>query len=118
MGTKAVTRKEKRQRRRWHIRKGVNGTAEVPRLAVMVSNRYLYVQAIDDAAEVTLASVTNAGKGGARTTVATASELGASIAAKLKEKGISRVVFDRGGYRFHGRVKAVADAVSEAGVAV
>ncbi len=118
MGITLVNRKDRRLRRRWHIRKTVSGTSGCPRLAVMVSNRYIYVQAIDDEGAVTVASVTNAGKSGSRTSVAVAGELGTAIAGKLKEKGVERVVFDRGGYRFHGRVKAVADAVVEAGVSL
>jgi large subunit ribosomal protein L18 len=110
------TRKDKRQRRRWNIRKKIYGTAETPRMAVMVSNQNIYVQLIDDDAAVTIASVSNAGKKGEKTNVQVASKLGKDIAEAAKGKGISKVVFDRGGYKFHGRVKAIADAANEAGL--
>ena len=108
------TRKDKRFRRRQQIRKQISGTASRPRLAIMVSNRNVYVQAIDDQAGVTLASASTGEK--VQATVAGATELGQALGAALKEKGIESVVFDRGGFRYHGRVKAVADAVREAGI--
>ena len=112
----AVTRKDQRARRRKQIRKRLSGTAARPRLAVMVSNKNIYVQAIDDQAGATLASASNSGKKGGPSTVAAATELGAQVAADLKKKGVEAVTFDRGGYRYHGRVKAIAEAVREAGI--
>jgi large subunit ribosomal protein L18 len=102
------------------IRKKVKGTAERPRLNVYRSVNHIYVQLIDDLAGKTLiASSSAVGKKGQRKTggnVAAAKEIGKAIAEKAKAKGISKVVFDRGGYLYHGRVKALADAAREAGL--
>jgi large subunit ribosomal protein L18 len=109
------------QLRRYRIRKKVVGTQERPRMSVRFSNAHIYVQFIDDMAGVTLASASTvhkqappAGKSGAN--VATAARLGALAAAAAKDKGISRVVFDRSGARYHGKVKALADAAREKGL--
>jgi large subunit ribosomal protein L18 len=102
------------------IRKKVQGTAERPRLNVYRSVNHIYVQLIDDLAGKTLLAASSAiGKKGQRTgggNVAAAKEIGKAIAEKAKAKGISKVVFDRGGYLYHGRVKALADAAREAGL--
>jgi len=102
------------------IRKKVHGTAERPRLNVYRSVNHIYVQLIDDLDGKTLVSASSAvGKKGQRKgggNVAAAKEIGKSIAEKAKAKGISKVVFDRGGYLYHGRVKALADAAREAGL--
>jgi large subunit ribosomal protein L18 len=102
------------------IRKKVLGTAERPRLNVYRSLNNIYVQVIDDLKGVTLVSANSAeGKKAARTTggnLAAAKTVGKAIAERAKEKGISKVVFDRGGYIYHGRVKALADAAREAGL--
>ncbi len=102
------------------IRKKVQGTSERPRLNVYRSVNHIYVQLIDDLAGKTLISASSAvGKKGHRIAggnVAAAKEIGKSIAEKAKAKGISKVVFDRGGYLYHGRVKALADAAREAGL--
>lgn len=111
---KVKTKKDARDRRHLRIRKKVSGTADRPRVALMVSNKNLYVQAIDDAAGVTLASVST-GKD-EKLNVETAKKLGTTIAATLKEKGVSTVVIDRGGFKFHGRLKALVDTMVEAGV--
>jgi large subunit ribosomal protein L18 len=109
-------------RRRVHnrIRKKVMGTAERPRLNVYRSLNHIYVQVIDDLQGVTLVSASTAeGKKDARTAggnVASAKAVGKSIAERAKAKGIDKVVFDRGGYIYHGRVKAIADAAREAGL--
>jgi large subunit ribosomal protein L18 len=109
-------------RRRVHkrIRKKVLGTAERPRLNVYRSLNHIYVQVIDDVKGVTLVSASTAegkkeahSKGG---NVASAKAIGKNIAERAKAKGITKVVFDRGGYIYHGRVKAVADAAREAGL--
>jgi large subunit ribosomal protein L18 len=111
-----------RTRRRVHdrIRKKVLGTAERPRLNVYRSLNHIYVQVIDDLKGVTLVSASTAegkkepsAKGG---NVASAKTVGKTIAERAKAKGISKVVFDRGGYIYHGRVKAIADAAREAGL--
>jgi large subunit ribosomal protein L18 len=109
-------------RRRVHdrIRKKVIGTPERPRLNVYRSLNHIYVQVIDDLKGETIASASSAeGKKGERTTggnVASAKTIGKQIAERAKEKGITKVVFDRGGYIYHGRVKALADAAREAGL--
>ena len=107
------------------IRKKIAGTAERPRLSIYRSVSHLYAQVIDDAKGVTLASAgtvekgKGAAKGEKRPTggnVASAKEVGKLIAERAKEKGIKKVVFDRGGYLYHGRIKALADAAREAGL--
>ena len=122
-GPKAMpTLKEKHaQLRRWRIRKKVQGTKERPRMSVRFTNENIYVQFIDDAAGVTLASastmakaVSDRNKLGANVT--SAKRIGALAAEAAKSKGISAVVFDRSGARFHGKVKALADAAREGGL--
>ena len=107
------------------IRKKIASTGERPRLSVYRSVSHLYAQVIDDAKGVTLVSAgtVEKGKGGAKGekrptggNVASAKEVGKLIAERAKEKGIKRVVFDRGGYLYHGRIKALADAAREAGL--
>ncbi|MBV9007995.1 MAG: 50S ribosomal protein L18 [Verrucomicrobia bacterium] len=113
----AIHRKTVRQRIHRRIRKKVNGTAERPRLAVHFSGRHVYAQAIDDDAGKTVAAATTLKKG-TKTSAnrETAERIGKVIAEKLREKNIERVVFDRGGYIFHGKVKALADAAREGGL--
>src|SRR5581483_10674966 len=102
------------------IREKVQGTAERPRLNVYRSLNHIYVQVIDDLNGKTLVSASTAeGKKEQRKTggnVASAKALGKAIAERAKEKGVTKVVFDRGGYIYHGRVKALADAAREAGL--
>lgn len=101
------------------IRRRVRGSQERPRLAVFRSVKHIYAQVIDDRRGHTLVSASSneksaeAGKGG---NVAGATEIGKLIAERAKSKGISKVVFDRGGYLYHGRVKALAEAAREAGL--
>lgn len=110
-------RNEIRQRIHARIRRKLSGTAERPRLNVYRSLNHIYVQVIDDQKGETLASVsTLAMKLKTGGNVASAKEIGKSIAEKAKEKGIKKVVFDRGGFLYHGRIKAVADAAREAGL--
>ena len=115
------TRKqERRDKRRTRIRARLTGTAARPRLSVFKSLSHIYVQAIDDAQGTTLAQASSLDKecSGGKTggNLAAARAVGALIAARLKEKGLEEVVFDRGGYRYHGRIKAVADAAREKGL--
>src|SRR5689334_6756998 len=102
------------------IRTKVMGTAERPRLNVYRSTKHIYVQLIDDMEGKTIAAVgTNEGKKGAKKTggnLAAAKEIGKKIAEAAKAKGVTKVVFDRGGYLYHGRIKAIADAAREAGL--
>ena len=107
-------------RRRIHkrIRRRVEGTQERPRLAVFRSVNHIYAQVIDDAQGHTLVAAASTekdlrGKGG---NVEGAKLIGRTVAERAKEKGIRKVVFDRGGYLYHGRVKALADAAREAGL--
>ena len=106
-----------RDRRRRRIRGKVNGTAELPRLSVFRSNARIYAQIIDDATGRTLAAagsteqaLRDAGKGDA------AAQVGKLVADRAMAAGVTRVVFDRGGYLYHGRVKALADAAREGGL--
>ncbi len=106
-------------RKRVHarIREKMSGTAVRPRLNVYRSLNHIYTQLIDDAAGTTIASAsTLAAKLKTGGNVAAAKELGKLIAEKAQEKGIKKVVFDRGGYLYHGRVKALAEAAREAGL--
>lgn len=112
----------RRQRARYRIRKRIVGSAERPRLAVFKSNRFVYAQLIDDTAGVTLAQANSAEADiksdveGSPSTVEAANSVGKVIAERAKEKGIETVVFDRGGYVYHGRIKAVADGAREQGL--
>ena len=109
-----------RQRVHSRIRAKVAGTAERPRLNVYRSLNHIYTQLIDDANGVTIASASSKGKKSEKAetggNVAAATQVGRSIAERAREKGITKVVFDRGGYLYHGRVKALADAAREAGL--
>ena len=109
-----------RRTRHARLRKKVTGTAERPRLFVHRSLHHIYATLIDDAKGHTLAAVSTLGTsvvdGGSKTNVAAAKAIGSAIAAKAKAAGISDVVFDRGGYRYHGRVRALADAAREGGL--
>ena len=106
-------------RRKFQVRKTVHGTRERPRLAVFRSLKHIYVQLIDDAQGRTLASASSDEKSAATASggnVAGARAIGKVIAERAKEMGIQKVVFDRGGYLYHGRVKALADAAREGGL--
>jgi len=119
MSTKELAEKIRRHdARKVHVRKTISGTAERPRLTVFKSNKYLYVQAIDDEAGVTLAAASTLEEAlkGNRPTVATGSKLGELIGSRLGEKKISTVVFDRNGYNYHGIVKAIADGTRKTGI--
>ena len=110
-------RNEIRQRVHTRIRRRLTGTAERPRLNVYRSLNHIYVQVIDDTQGTTLVSAsTVAAKSKTGGNVAAAKEIGKQIAERAKEKGITKVVFDRGGYLYHGRIKALADAAREAGL--
>ncbi|SJZ91720.1 large subunit ribosomal protein L18 [Pilibacter termitis] len=108
---------KKRQKRHMRVRNHVSGTAERPRLNVFRSNKNIYAQVIDDVAGVTLASASALDKeisGGTKTEVAAA--VGKLVAERATAKGIKVVVFDRGGYLYHGRVAALAEAARENGL--
>jgi large subunit ribosomal protein L18 len=113
------TKQEQRRRRHRRVRKHVMGTAERPRLAVFRSNRHIYVQAIDDVAARTLASASTVeaeNAGNPTATVDAARAVGKRVGERLKAAGVTAAVFDRGGFRYHGRVAAVAEGAREAGV--
>src|SRR5258705_5910053 len=107
-----TSKNEIRERIHTRIRKKMRGTSERPRLAVFRSVAHIYAQVIDDSKGVTLASASSIEKGVVPTTggnVSAAKEIGRKVAERAKEQGIARVVFDRGGYLYHGRVKALAE---------
>ncbi len=113
MNTLKRTPLEKRHRR---VRKKVIGSADRPRLAVYRSNRHIYAQVIDDVAGRTLAASSTLVVEGADDPKARAKAVGAQVAEKAKAAGVTRVAFDRGGFRYHGRVQALADGAREAGL--
>jgi large subunit ribosomal protein L18 len=115
---KKPEKKEIRSRIHKRIRRKLSGTAARPRLAVFRSVAHIYAQVIDDVAGATVVSASSVDKGGKTNggNVAAAKAIGKLVAERAKEKGIKNVVFDRGGYQYHGRVKALADAAREAGL--
>ena len=112
------SRTDARRRRHYRLRKRLSGIADRPRLAVFRSNRYIYAQIVDDDAGKTLVAASSQEKElrGKTLTVETSAEVGKLIGSRAKDAGIERVVFDRGGLAFHGRVKALADAARETGL--
>jgi large subunit ribosomal protein L18 len=121
---KIKTKEDRRDRIKYRIRKRVRGTEARPRLTVYRSVAHIYVQVVDDMTGRTIASASSVepsvksvlekqAEGG---NLAGAQAIGKTIAQRLKEKGVTRVVFDRNGFLYHGRVKAVADAAREAGL--
>jgi len=116
-------RRALRRRNRHRIRKKISGSGVRPRLAVFRSDRHIYVQVIDDQAGRTLAQASTLdaelkGKVKSGGSVEAAKAVGTAIAERLKQGGIEAVVFDRGGFAYHGRIKALADAVRSAGLRV
>jgi large subunit ribosomal protein L18 len=116
----ALTKFERRTRIRMRIRKKISGTAGKPRVAIFRSNKQIYVQVIDDLTGSTLLSASSkekeiAAKTGIKKTEQ-AAFVGKLLASRCKEKGIDSVTFDRGGYKYHGRVKSLADAAREGGL--
>jgi large subunit ribosomal protein L18 len=113
-----LTVRDARVRRHRRVRKGVSGSAERPRLVVFRSNRGIEAQLIDDVAGKTLAAASSLGlaKSFKGNKVAQAAEVGKALASAAKSAGVETVVFDRGGYLYHGRVKALADAAREGGL--
>ena len=110
-----ISKIARRNKIKTRIRGKITGTPERPRMSVFRSNKAIYVQIIDDLAGNTLVAASSKGiEGGDKKDVA--AKVGADIAKKAMEKGITKVVFDRNGYLFHGRVKSLADAAREAGL--
>jgi large subunit ribosomal protein L18 len=118
---KKVSRSEIRVKKHMKIRNKISGTTERPRLAVFRSNNHIYAQIIDDVKGTTLVSASTVEKAVKETLektndVAAAVAVGTAVAKKAVEKGITEVVFDRGGFVYHGKIKALADAAREAGL--
>ena len=114
-------KKKLRQLRKWRIRKKVSGTTERPRMSVTFSNEHIYVQFIDDTRGITLASSstrhkTTPDRAALCANVESAKKVGTLAAEAAKSKGIASIVFDRNGARYHGKIKALADAAREAGL--
>jgi large subunit ribosomal protein L18 len=105
-----------RIRRHTRLRAKISGTAERPRVAVFRSNQHTYVQVIDDVAHTTVVSVDDEKMKGTKTEIA--GKMGEKVAEKMKEKGISEALFDRGGFKYHGRVKAVAEGLRAGGIKI
>ena len=117
---KIIDKTRKRLKRKASIRKKISGTPERPRLTIYKSNCRTYVQAIDDVAGATLAAASNLEKDqrDMGNKVASLEKLGTLIAERLKARNITAVVFDRNGYRYHGKVKAIADGARKAGISL
>jgi large subunit ribosomal protein L18 len=112
------SRKDARSRRHTRVRKHVRGTSDRPRLAVFRSNKYIYAQVIDDTESRTIAAASSQ-ESDLRSNalnVDTASKVGTLLASRAKQAGVGSIVFDRGGYKFHGKIKALADAAREEGL--
>jgi large subunit ribosomal protein L18 len=120
MGQKEII-EARRLRRQRRVRKRLSGTTERPRLAVFRSSKHIYAQVIDDSAGATVASASSMEKD-LRSSLKTGADIGAAkavgklVAERAAAKGVKEVVFDRGGYIYHGRVKALADAAREGGL--
>jgi large subunit ribosomal protein L18 len=115
----SLTKQEHRVRRHRRVRKKVLGTAERPRLAVFRSNKHIYAQAIDDISGRTVASASTVEaerRGDPTATVDAAKQVGQAVAERAKAAGITAVVFDRGGFKYHGRVAAVAEGARAGGL--
>jgi large subunit ribosomal protein L18 len=116
---RVMDKDERRRRIHSRIRERVKGTAERPRLAIFRSLKHIYAQVVDDRAGRTLVAASSAEKDGPVASggnLAGAKEVGKLVAQRAKSSGLKKVVFDRGGYLYHGRVKALADAAREAGL--
>ncbi len=113
-----ISNVEKRKRIRYRIRRKIRGTAERPRLSIFRSNRFIYAQIIDDLAGHTLCAADSreAGIAEAGTKTEQAAKVGKLLAERAKAADLERIVFDRGGYRYHGRVKALAEGAREGGL--
>jgi large subunit ribosomal protein L18 len=114
----ATAKVDRRQRLKYHIRKKVKGTAERPRLSVFRSNTSIYAQIIDDIQGITLVSASSMDLGERKenSNIEVALQVGKNIAQKAQEAGIQSVVFDRNGYLYHGKVKALAEGAREGGL--
>jgi len=112
----AFDKEKRRLRIRRGIRQKLSGTKDTPRLSVYKSNKGIYAQIIDDTAGHTIASASSKDLGKAEINVGVSKEVGKKLAEKAKESGVEKVVYDRSGYLYHGRVKALADGAREGGL--
>lgn len=113
---KKISSNANRQKRHLRIRQNIHGTAAKPRLSVYRSNKAFYVQLIDDDKQVTLLAAKSQDTGNTNANIESAKAVGKLIAEKAVAKGIKTIIFDRSGYLYHGRIKALADAAREAGL--
>lgn len=111
-----LSKNKKREQRHIRIRKRLGGTAQRPRLVVFRSLKKNYAQLVDDVHRKTLVAASNTSRKGKTTKVVEAKQVGIELAKKALEKGITTCVFDRNGYKYHGRVKALADGAREGGL--
>ena len=114
---KLKNRKDYRVRRHLRLRQKIAGTAARPRMAIFVSNKHMYVQFVDDDAQTTLATASTL-KTGEHACLTAATALGARAAEAALAKGIRKVVVDRGGFKYHGRVKAIVESAVQAGLSI
>lgn len=112
----ALSKTEKRQKIKRRVRRNIFGTAERPRLSVYRSNKEIYAQLIDDNAGVTIAAASSREKVEGSTKSEVATSVGKLIAEKAKSKGVETIVFDRNGFVYHGRIKALAEGAREGGL--
>ena len=112
----ALNKEQKRARIKRRVRGKISGSAELPRLSVYKSNKEIYAQLIDDKTGKTLASASSRALNAKGTKVEVSTQVGKAIAEKAKEAGIENIVFDRNGFVYHGRVKALADGAREGGL--
>jgi large subunit ribosomal protein L18 len=112
------TRSDYRIRRHKRLRRKISGTAARPRMSIYISNKHIEVQFVNDDTGATVASATTRGKEPVKLNIATAAALGVKAAANATAKGISLIVVDRGGYKYHGRVRALVEAVLTNGLKV
>ena len=116
-----IQKKVNRTRRHARVRAKITGTAQRPRVSVFKSNRHIFVQVVDDVAGTTLASSKSVATKKSKlkgTKTELAKIIGSTIAEKMKEKGITSAVFDTGGFRYHGRVQAVAEGLRAGGIKI
>ncbi|MEA2097749.1 MAG: 50S ribosomal protein L18 [Patescibacteria group bacterium] len=116
MKNKEIAKKQAKTRRHKRVRSKITGTAAIPRLNLFRSNKGLFVQLINDDLGITIASVSEKEVKGKNVKIDIAKEVGKLIAKKAQEKNIDKVVFDKGGYKYHGRIKAVAEGAREEGL--
>ena len=115
-----INKKEQKKKRQYRIRKNISGTSQIPRLSVFKSNKYMYAQLIDDLSGTTIAAANDknikTSKEDKQKKITSAQELGEKLAKLAQDKKVKKIVFDRSGHRYHGRIKALADAARKGGL--